>query len=74
LPEAIEKYLSMRQNDNAKSIRRSVRRKKRKDLKIGERIAALFDLHYYKARAIDMAELIKSYKEFNSKDKSYHMP
>ena len=51
LPEAIEKYLSMRQNDNAKSIRRSVRRKKRKDLKIGERIATLFDLHYYKARA-----------------------
>ena len=33
LPEAIEKYLSMRQNDNAKSIRRSVRRKKKKGFK-----------------------------------------
>ncbi len=74
LPEAIDKYLSMRQNDNAKSIRRSVRRKKRKDLTIGERIAALFDLHYYKARAIDMAELIRSYREFNSPDRVYHMP
>lgn len=74
LPEAIDKYLEVKQSQNAKFIRKAVRKKKRKDLKIGEKLSALFDLHYYKSRAIELAELIKSYKDFNVPNKVYQMP
>lgn len=74
LASAIEQYLSMKQKDNAKNIRKSVRRKKRKDLKWGDRIAAFFDLHFHKSRAIDLANLITSFKAFNSSNVLYTLP
>lgn len=74
LPSAIEQYLSMRQKDNAKNIRKSIRRKKRKDLKWGDRIAAFFDLHFHKSRAIDLANLVTSFKAFNSRNVLYTIP
>lgn len=74
LANAIEKFLSIKQKENAKSIRKAVRRKKRKDLSLGERIASIFDLHFHKSKAIDIADLVKSFKEFNTANNLYVFP
>ncbi len=74
LENTIEKFLSIKQKENAKNIRKAVRRKKRKDLKLGERLASIFDLHFRKSFAIDLADLIKSFKEFNTTATIYTLP
>lgn len=74
LENTIDKFLSIKQKENAKNIRKAVRRKKRKDLKLGERISAIFDLHFRKSFAIDLADLIKSFKTFNTTATIYTLP
>lgn len=74
LEDAIDNFLSIKQKENARNIRKAVRRKKRKDLTLGERISAFFDLHFHKSSAIDIAELISSYKTFNTPMELYTLP
>lgn len=74
LESTIDKFLSIKQKENAKNIRKAIRRKKRKDLKLGEKIAAIFDLHFRKSYAIDLADLIKTYKDFNTSTELYTIP
>lgn len=74
LADTIEKFLSIKQKENAKSIRKAVKRKKRKDLSIGDRIHAIFHLHFCKSRAIDIADLVTSFKEVNTFDSLYIIP
>lgn len=74
LADTIEKFLSIKQKENAKNIRKAVKRKKRKDLSIGDKIRAIFHLHFCKSRAIDIADLTKSFKDVNTLDSLYTIP